>query len=133
MTAARTALAVDIGATKLALRGQARGVTWSVREEWRAAAAEQLVATLTRARRRLGRIDRVAVACAPNLDATGRVVAWPSRPSWVGLPLRDLVASATAAAEVVFADDGTVAALAEADAAGCADLVYLGLGTGVGG
>jgi kanosamine 6-kinase len=127
-------IAVDIGGTKLALRAEAAGVTWTAREHWSGADADQLVALLTRARRRIGdRIDRVAVACAPSLDPAGRVVAWPSRPSWVGLPLRELVSAATGADDIVFSDDGTLAALAEADAAGCPDLVYIGLGTGVGG
>ncbi|MFL6137239.1 MAG: ROK family protein [Frankiaceae bacterium] len=128
------ALAVDIGGTKLAVRVEAPGITWSMREPWTGDSQEQLVAALARARRRLhDRVDRVAIACAPTLDASGRVVAWPSRPSWVGLPLRDLVVTATLAEEIVLADDGTLAALAEAEAVRCADLAYIGIGTGVGG
>jgi kanosamine 6-kinase len=37
------------------------------------------------------------------------------------------------AAEVRWADDGDLAALAEARAAGCGDVVYVGVGTGIGG
>jgi kanosamine 6-kinase len=133
MTPISAWLALDIGATKLAVRAQhgaqapTRTVAWQ----------QDDVATLTSAIAAVraqsgGRIDRVGVACAPTLDDAGRVVAWPSRPSWTGLPLRSLIEEA-AGAPAFFGDDGSLAALAEADAVGCADLVFLGIGTGLGG
>lgn len=75
----------------------------------------------------------VGVAVPATLDARGRVVAWPTRPSWVGLDLAGVLRGLFPAALVHCADDGDLAALAEADAAGCEDLVYVGVGTGIGG
>ncbi|ETA04475.1 ROK family protein [Frankia sp. B2] len=80
-----------------------------------------------------GRVDAVGVAMPATIDAAGRVTTWPGRPAWTGLDLgaalRDLLPGST----VVCGDDGDLAALAEADAAGCENVVYLGVGTGVGG
>ena len=55
-----------------------------------------------------------------------------SRPSWVGVELLREINDATGA-PVLFGDDGSLAALAEAEAARCLDLVFLGIGTGLGG
>jgi kanosamine 6-kinase len=74
----------------------------------------------------------VGVAVAATLGAGGRVTAWPTRPSWTGLDLLDEV-RALAGCEPAWGDDGALAALAEAAAAGVTDLVYVGVGTGVGG
>ncbi|MEV4139945.1 ROK family protein [Dactylosporangium sp. NPDC049742] len=68
------------------------------------------------------------------LEATnGRVTAWPTRPSWIGLDLAGFLGGLFAGTPVHLADDGDLAALAEADALGCDRLVYAGVGTGVGG
>ncbi|MGW2620031.1 ROK family protein [Streptomyces sp. NPDC001500] len=75
----------------------------------------------------------VGVAMPAALDATGVVTAWPNRPGWTGLDLRGALREVFGAAEVLCADDGDLAALAEAHAAGRPDLLYLGVGTGVGG
>ncbi|WP_405622710.1 ROK family protein [Streptomyces sp. NBC_00076] len=75
----------------------------------------------------------VGVAMPATLDAAGVVTAWPNRPGWTGLDLGGALREVFGTAEVVCADDGDLAALAEAHAAGRADLLYLGVGTGVGG
>ncbi|MEV7981254.1 ROK family protein [Streptomyces sp. NPDC086519] len=75
----------------------------------------------------------VGVALPATLDAAGTVTVWPGRPAWAGFGLGAALSALFGAAEVACADDGDLAALAEADAAGCADLLYLGVGTGVGG
>ncbi|MER6706669.1 ROK family protein [Streptomyces fumanus] len=75
----------------------------------------------------------VGVAVPATLDAAGAVTVWPGRPAWAGFALGDALSALFGAAQVACADDGDLAALAEADAAGCADLLYLGVGTGVGG
>jgi kanosamine 6-kinase len=80
-----------------------------------------------------GPVAAVGVAMPATLDAGGRVVTWPGRPSWVGLDLAVALREIFADAQVSFADDGDLAALAEADHARCADLLYLGVGTGIGG
>ncbi|MCM3921970.1 ROK family protein [Frankia sp. AiPs1] len=81
----------------------------------------------------VGSVAAVGVAMPATLDAAGRVTTWPGRPSWTGLALADALRGLVPGATVACADDGDLAALAEAHAAGCPDLVYLGLGTGVGG
>ncbi|MGW7055364.1 ROK family protein [Streptomyces sp. NPDC054887] len=75
----------------------------------------------------------VGVAVPATLDASGRVRGWPNRPSWQGLDLRRRLTALLPGADVRTADDGDLAALAEADAAGCRDLVHFGVGTGIGG
>ncbi|WP_311766753.1 ROK family protein [Streptomyces rhizosphaericus] len=79
------------------------------------------------------RLAGVGVALPATLDATGTVTAWPGRPGWVGVELRGALSALFGEAEVRCADDGDLAALAEAHEAGCPDLLYLGVGTGIGG
>jgi kanosamine 6-kinase len=75
----------------------------------------------------------VGAAVPATLDQDGRVVTWPSRPDWVGFPLLRFLEETFPGAVVRFADDGNLAALAEARESGYADLAYLGVGTGIGG
>lgn len=80
------------------------------------------------------RLTGVGVAMPATLDATGRVLAWPGRPAWAGVDLRGALSALFGdGVEVGCADDGDLAALAEAHEAGCPDLLYLGVGTGIGG
>lgn len=131
-------LGIDIGATKLAVRAETGGVSWDRNVPWpptggAAADLATLRETVDEARRQAGGpFTRVGVAAAPSLDTAGSVSAWPSRQSWAGMPLLDVLTTACGA-PVVIADDGSLAALAEARTAACPDLAYLGLGTGVGG
>lgn len=131
-------LGVDIGGTKVALRRES--VDGSTRDSgftWPAAssAAEDLalLAHHVGAAAAGARIGTVGVALPTTLDADGRVTAWPSRPSWTGVDPLAALREALSAAAVVHADDGDLAALAEARALPCTDLVYVGVGTGVGG
>lgn len=150
-------LGIDIGGTKVALR--AEGTGGRVREAsfaWAAAGAaaaatasasgpaggprsgERDLAALAAAVRELEAawaepFQAVGVALPASLDRAGVVTTWPGRPGWVGLDLADRLRALAPARPVRWADDGDLAALAEADAAGCADLVYLGIGTGIGG
>jgi len=68
-----------------------------------------------------------------TVDRNGRVSRWPTRPHWAGLDLASFLAGLIDGGTVRWADDGDLAAIAEASAAGCDDLVYLGVGTGIGG
>nr|WP_078638700.1 ROK family protein [Streptomyces hygroscopicus] len=79
------------------------------------------------------RLTGVGVAMPATLDATGTVTAWPGRPGWAGVDLGGALSVLFGDAEVRCADDGDLAALAEAHEAGCPDLLYLGVGTGIGG
>jgi kanosamine 6-kinase len=78
-------------------------------------------------------IKAAGVALPATLDSGGRVTAWPNRPHWAGFPASDFLQSVFPAAVIRCADDGNAAALAEARQARCADLAYIGVGTGIGG
>jgi kanosamine 6-kinase len=134
-------LGIDVGGTKVALRAEGAGLA-PLEAEFRwsptATAAEDLAALATAVaaideRSGGGPVTAVGVAMPATLDTAGRVVTWPGRPSWTGLDLTARLAALFATARVVCADDGDLAALAEADHADCADLLYLGVGTGIGG
>jgi kanosamine 6-kinase len=134
-------LALDIGATKVAVRTASyeRAQPWSgTGRDSDLRGLETLIRAATGAAPPAvaasggGTWRRIGVASAPTVDGDGVVVAWPSRPSWVGLPLVALLREMTGG-EVVVADDGAVAALAEAAEAAVDDIAFLGLGTGVGG
>jgi kanosamine 6-kinase len=139
-------LGIDIGGTKVALgaasaAGAAAGeVGWSNEVRWPApaVAVERDLAVLREAvdslRRAVGRsFAGVGVAVAATVDPVGRVTTWPTRPSWTGLDLIGVVRSLVPGCGVVWGDDGALAAVAEAAATGVRDLVYVGVGTGVGG
>jgi len=78
-------------------------------------------------------IDAVGIAVPATMDSSGRVITWPGRPGWTGLDLRGTLHGLFPGALIRWADDGDLAALAEAREAGCENLVYAGVGTGVGG
>ncbi|WP_018501093.1 ROK family protein [Parafrankia discariae] len=80
-----------------------------------------------------GRLVGVGVAMPATVDPSGRVSTWPSRPSWTGLDLGRAVRELAMGAPVALGDDGDLAALAEADHADSANLIYVGVGTGIGG
>ncbi|WKU48942.1 ROK family protein [Streptomyces sp. VNUA116] len=136
-------LGVDLGGTKAALRlesssGAGTGSVDSV-FAWPATGGAAADLSALAAAAALDRapagdpVTAVGVAVPATLDASGRVRGWPNRPSWRGLDLVRELAGLWPDAEVRLADDGDLAALAEAGAAGCPDLVHLGVGTGIGG
>jgi kanosamine 6-kinase len=132
-------LAIDIGATKAILRAVGGGRTLERVLHWSSepGTPEMDLALLEKG---ISQVcaeaaiapARTALAAAPTLDADGVVTGWPSRPHWKGLPLLDLIHGMSGSA-VLWGDDATLAALAEARACHCPDLVYVGIGTGVGG
>lgn len=152
-TAARNLLGIDVGGTKVALRAEAadtshaRGAArtdraaqhaqavfrWpaarDARTDWAALTAE--VAALRE--RWGGGFGAVGVAVPAAVDGDGRVTAWPGRPGWEGFALGSALRRLFPGTAVLWADDGDLAALAEATHAGCDHVVYLGVGTGVGG
>lgn len=136
-------LGLDVGGTKVAVRleggeGDAAApyetaFRWTrgagVREDMAA-----LAACLERVRTHAGgAVTAAGLALPVTLDASGTVVAWPNRPGWTGLDLRAELHRMLPGTVICHADDGDLAALAEARAIGCDDLVYLGVGTGIGG
>ncbi|WP_282976925.1 ROK family protein [Saccharopolyspora erythraea] len=131
---------MDIGGTKVAMRAEGEDAEphetsfrWPVPAEVRAdlAALESHVATLRH--RWPEPFDAVGVAVPATLDAAGRVLTWPGRPVWEGADLVSRLRALFPGSAVRCADDGDLAALAEADRAGCRDVVYIGVGTGIGG
>ncbi|AVT38610.1 ROK family protein [Plantactinospora sp. BB1] len=147
MTAAGASfLGIDIGGTKVSLgavRGAGRADAAEERHalaRWRNPAGDVeedlsvLRAQVADLRRTTGwQFAGVGVAVAATLDADGRVVAWPNRPTWTGLDLLRELRSLFPQARVVCGDDGSLAAVAEARAVDATDVVYVGVGTGVGG
>jgi kanosamine 6-kinase len=134
-----TWLGLDLGGTKVALRSQTQG--GGVRERvfrWRghgvADDLAQLAAAIDELRSELpDGFQAVGVALPATVTADGRVSAWPSRPAWTGLDLRHTLRELFADTPVRWADDGDLGALAEAEDARCDDLLYVGVGTGIGG
>ncbi|KPM55321.1 kanamycin kinase [Frankia sp. CcI49] len=133
-------LGIDVGGTKVALRLEVAGQP--PREtmlRWAAGAtAEADLRALGEAVTGLCSgwgepVGAIGVAMPATVDHEGRVTAWPSRPSWTGLDLGPALRNLVPGAAVALADDGDLAALAEAEHAGAANLVYLGVGTGIGG
>lgn len=133
-------LGVDIGGTKVAFRVEAgpecveeSSFRWDVRHSADRDLA-QLAHHVDALRTRLGKpLRAVGVAMPGTVDAAGRITAWPSRPEWNGLALEESLRALFPEAAVAWADDGDLGALAEAEASGCDDLLYLGVGTGIGG
>ncbi|MFI8520808.1 ROK family protein [Streptomyces sp. NPDC085481] len=133
-------LGIDVGGTKVALRAESADgraeehtFTWP-RDEDQDRDLTLLAAGVEVLRARAGEGFRaVGVAMPGTVGPDERVTAWPSRPSWTGLALGPALRALVPGAAVAWADDGDVAALAEAEAADCADLLYVGVGTGIGG
>lgn len=133
-------LGVDVGGTKVALRVEgAGGAVDESSFAWPPASDPALDLALLAYHVATVRatwtepIVAVGIAMPATVDSEGCVVTWPGRPSWRGLDLATALADLFPGARVRWADDGDLAAVAEAGAAGCADLVYLGVGTGIGG
>ncbi|MEU4644354.1 ROK family protein [Micromonospora sp. NPDC023814] len=132
-------LGVDVGGTKVALRAEAAGrPAYDRTFRWphgadAAADLAALAAEVTRLRDAWGPVGAVGVAMPATTDAAGAVTTWPGRPSWAGLDLAGAMRRLFPGAATALADDGDLAALAEARHAGRDDVVYLGVGTGIGG
>ncbi|MEV5878558.1 ROK family protein [Streptomyces sp. NPDC052101] len=133
-------LGVDIGGTKVALRVEAGAscvdetvFTWRPRHS----AAHDLAQLADRIGEFLGGLATppraVGVAMPATVGPDERITAWPSRPEWTGTDLGAALRALFPGTAVAWADDGDLGALAEAQAAGCTDLLYLGVGTGIGG
>ncbi|MEU6076743.1 ROK family protein [Micromonospora sp. NPDC047074] len=132
-------LGVDVGGTKVALRAEAAGrpayessFRWP-RDADPAADLAALAAEVDRLRDTWGPVAAVGVAMPATTDPAGIVTTWPGRPGWAGLDLAGALRRVFPGAATAVADDGDLAALAEARHAGRDDVVYLGVGTGIGG
>nr|AXL06696.1 kanamycin kinase [uncultured bacterium] len=133
-------LGIDVGGTKVAFRVESDGggvdetsFGWAPRHS-AARDLGQLADHVAALRSRLGApLRAVGVAMPGTVGPDGRITAWPSRPEWTGLALDASLRALFPEAALAWADDGDLGALAEARASGCDDLLYLGVGTGVGG
>jgi kanosamine 6-kinase len=133
-------LGIDVGGTKVAFRVESdTGCVDETEFPWvpRHSAARdlaQLTDRVAELRARIGTPPRaVGVAMPATVGPAGRITSWPSRPEWTGLDLDAPLQALFPEAAVAWADDGDLGALAEAREAGCDDLLYVGVGTGVGG
>ncbi|WP_206791076.1 ROK family protein [Amycolatopsis sp. MtRt-6] len=133
-------LGIDVGGTKVAFRVETgtgpvdeTAFGWGPRHSAEADLA-QLAGHVAELRTRLGSpLRAVGVAMPGTAGPDGRVTAWPSRPEWTGLALDVALRDLFPGSVVAWADDGDLGALAEARAAGCDNLLYVGVGTGIGG
>nr|AXL06537.1 kanamycin kinase [uncultured bacterium] len=133
-------LGVDIGGTKVALRAEAGDgsvhehvFAWQPRHSADRDLA-QLAGEVGEFRTALAAPPAaVGVAMPASVGPDERITAWPSRPEWTGTHLGAALRALFPEAAVAWADDGDLGALAEARLAGCEDLLYLGVGTGIGG
>ncbi|GAA4873617.1 ROK family protein [Saccharopolyspora cebuensis] len=131
-------LGIDIGGTKVAFRaadGRApyeSAVRWSDSGDVRRDLAVLRAGALA-ARAAAGPPGGVGIALPATVDGAGRVTSWPNRPGWVGLDWHGALGELFPDVPVRTADDGDLAALAEADHAGSTDVLYFGVGTGIGG
>nr|ADM46369.1 glucose kinase [Streptomyces sp. CS] len=131
-------LGIDVGGTKVAFRAETgdgrieeSSFVWGPHRD-----ADRDLADLAahlRALPGLTDVRAVGVAMPATVGPDERITAWPSRPAWTGLALGPALRALFPGAAVAWADDGDLGALAEADAADCPHLLYLGVGTGVGG
>ncbi len=133
-------LGVDIGGTKVALLVETdAGCVYETAFSWgpRHSADRdlaQLAGHVAELRARVGApLTSVGVAMPGTVGPDGRVAAWPNRPEWTGVALDASLRALFPEAVVAWGDDGDLGALAEARASGCDDLLYIGVGTGVGG
>lgn len=130
-------LGIDFGGTKVAFLlagqdgyGREETLRWPPGDD----PATGLAAVTDVLRRLRGRRAIAAGVAVPALlDESGRVVNWPSKPGWRGVDLRGYFARVLPGVPVRFADDGDLAAIGESRQAGGRDLLYVGVGTGVGG
>ncbi|MDS0132448.1 MULTISPECIES: kanosamine kinase [unclassified Amycolatopsis] len=133
-------LGIDVGGTKVAFRVETgtacveeTSFGWGPRHRAEADLA-QLAAHVAGLRDRLGGpLEAVGVAMPGTVGPDGRVVTWPSRPEWTDVDLKAVLHKLFPEAAVAWADDGDLGALAEAQASGCENLLYVGIGTGIGG
>ncbi|MCZ7462383.1 ROK family protein [Streptomyces sp. WMMC940] len=134
-------LGIDIGGTKVALRAEsADGRTeehtfsWPHHQDGPDSDLALLSDGITTLAARTGEgFQAAGVAVPATVGPDEQVISWPSRPTWTGLALGPALRALVPKTAVAWADDGDVAALAEAAAADCADLLYVGVGTGIGG
>ncbi|WP_229074514.1 ROK family protein [Actinoplanes sp. DH11] len=128
-------LGIDVGGTKVAVRtesGAAPPRTSSLRWRPGVSVADDLADLAAHLRDLPPGVCSAGVAMPATVDDDGAVTAWPTRPGWIGVDLAAAFGGLLPGIPVRWADDGGLAALAESRAHG-ADLLYVGVGTGIGG
>lgn len=141
----RQVIAVDLGGTHIraAVVSEAGVLTNHQTTETRAdlgpeAVIDRMAALIDRTSATSGLPADVPIGVAspgPLNPRTGTVLYTPNLPGWIGIPLVDLLQQRTGRT-VFLANDGNCGALGEVrfgSAKGVDDLIYLALGTGVGG
>jgi kanosamine 6-kinase len=132
-------LGIDFGGTKVALRSETDGGPVHQHTfRWRGRGLEsdltQFAAEIAVFQRQVpDGFTGIGIALPATVGTDGLVTAWPNRPEWIGLELRPAFGSILGNTPMRWADDGELGALGEARALDCDDLLYVGVGTGVGG
>ena len=138
-----TYLGIDIGGTKVAFRVEGddddsgsvyeSSFVWSERRGAESDLA-LLAGHLLAVREKQGSdLVAVGVSTPMTVGVDGRVTAWPNRPEWTGSDFGARLRELLPGVPVAWADDGSLGALAEAWSAERENVLYLGVGTGVGG
>ena len=147
MSGAGVVIGMDLGGTNLRVAGVDAGGRMLAEHREETAAREGLEAVIARIVAAVGGVAarlaaaghavRGAALGAPGIisSAAGTVVSSPNLPGWRDVPLRELVAAATGL-RVLLENDANAAAWGEhwlGAGRGCASMVLVTLGTGVGG
>jgi len=137
----RRYLGIDIGGTNIKMatvdsrgRVEARGVIETRACEGPAVALRRVAAAVPQLSRARG-VARAGIGCAGLIDASGVVRHSPNLPAWEGKHL-GRIARRLLGVDTSVANDATAAAWGEYRCGGndgCDDLVFVTLGTGVGG
>lgn len=145
MTDDQLAIGVDIGGTKIALALVARsGAVLAERrlptrpEDGAAAALDQIARGIGALRAEApGPVAGVGIGCPGHVDPATGIVHYAVNLGWEEVPLRDGLEARLGGAVPVWAHkDTNAAALGELTfgaARGCRDVIYLAIGTGLGG
>lgn len=78
------------------------------------------------------KIHSTALSSAATINEAGEICKWPNKPHWIGLNIKKALVSIVKCV-VHIEDDGNAAAIAESDAYQQPDLIYIGIGSGLGG
>lgn len=78
------------------------------------------------------RLVKCACSSAATIDEVGTIIRWPNRSYWDGENLGEIFKEVLNV-DVFFKDDGNAAAFAEAKIHGLNNLIYIGIGSGIGG
>lgn len=129
-------LAIDLGSSKIAallfdlnLKTEVSRYTYQI--DYHSAGINEIHNFLSSVK--IGQsICRVVLSSAPTINTKGNITHWANMPHWVGIPIIDILKNKFQV-EIQIIDDGCSAALSEAHAYSLTNMLYIGIGSGIGG